>query len=230
MNIAKRVMLLHRVKSLIPKYARLPILIALIFNCAVFWLTRPITAGLRHYDLSLPIDSALPLIPAFVVIYVLAFFQWLVGYVLICRDSRERCYRVMSGEIVSKTVCLVFFLVLPTSMTRPEITGSDIFSRMLSIVYALDTPDNLFPSIHIIESWLCFRGSIGAKSLSRGYKASMLLFTLLVTASVVLVKQHLVVDIISGVAVAELGQLIAARAGTGRLLERLNSRVYGEAL
>ncbi len=222
--------LLHRIKSLIPKYARLPILIALVFNCAVFWLTRPVTAGMRHYDLTLPVDDALPLVPAFAVIYVLAFFQWLVGYILICRDSPERCFRVMSGEIISKTICLLFFLLLPTSMTRPEIAGNDIFSRLLALIYALDSPDNLFPSIHVIESWLCFRGALGAKSLSRGYKAGMLVLTILVMVSVLLVKQHLFLDVLAGVAVAELGQLAASLTGSGRALEKLNLRVYGETL
>ena len=226
----KRVILLHRIKSLIPKYARLPILIALVFNCAVFWLTRPVTAGMRHYDLTLPVDDALPLVPAFAVIYVLAFFQWLVGYILICRDSPERCFRVMSGEIISKTICLLFFLLLPTSMTRPEIAGNDIFSRLLALIYALDSPDNLFPSIHVIESWLCFRGALGAKSLSRGYKAGMLVLTILVMVSVLLVKQHLFLDVLAGVAVAELGQLAASLTGSGRALEKLNLRVYGETL
>ncbi len=214
--------------KLVPRYARLPLLTVLVFNCSVYWLPRLVTSGAVHYDLSLRLDDAIPFVPAFIVIYVLAYVQWVVGYVIISRDSEERCYRVLSGEFISKLVCLLFFLLLPTAMERPEVTGTDLFSRLTALIYSLDTPDNLFPSIHCLESWLCFRGMLGAKNAGRGYKLFSLVFTLLVFASTVLVKQHVVVDIIAGVASAELGQLAARRFGTGRIFERLNAGRVGK--
>ncbi len=205
-------------------------LAALAYNCAVFWLTRPLNRGAAHYDLSLPLDARLPFVPAFIVIYILAYFQWLIGYILIVRDSRERCDRVLSGEMIAKTVCLVCFLFLPTSMPRPQVTGTDLFSRLTALIFALDAPDNLFPSIHCLESWICFRGLLGAKSAGRGCKAFMLIFTLLVFASTVLVKQHLVLDILGGLAAAELGQLLARRFDTGRVFRRLRKERRGERI
>lgn len=212
-------------KTLIPKYARFPLLAALILNCSVYWLTRPLTAGAVHYDLSTGLDSAIPFVPAFIVIYVLAYIQWVVGYILIARDSEERCYRVLSGEMLTKLLCGLIFLLLPTRMVRPEVTGTDVFSRMTALIYALDTPENLFPSIHCVESWLCFRGAIGAKKLGKGYKIGCLVFTLLVFASVLLVKQHLVADILPAILLAELGQLLAPVLHLDRLLERVNDRI-----
>lgn len=219
---------MSKLLSPIPKYARLPLLAALLFNCAVYWLTRLVTSGAVHYDLSVGLDAALPFVPAFIVIYVLAFAQWLVGYVMICRESPGRCYRVMSGEMTAELLCLVLFLAMPTSMVRPEVTGTDIFSRLTALIYALDTPDNLFPSLHCLQSWMVFRGTLGAKGIPAWYKAAMLIFTLLVFASVVLVKQHLILDIPSGVAAAELGLFIATRLDLGRFLRRLNARFRAE--
>lgn len=216
-------------KTLIPKYARFPLLAALFLNCTVFWPTRPLTAGAVHYDLSIGLDSAVPFVPAFIVVYVLAFVQWVMGYIVICRESEERCYRVLSGEMLTKLVCGLFFLLLPTSMVRPEVTGTDIFSRMTALIYALDTPVNLFPSIHCVESWICFRGTLGCKSIRRWYKTLMLVFTLLVFASVLLVKQHLAADVLGGLVLAELGQLLAPVLHLDRLLERVNSRILQKA-
>lgn len=202
----------------------MPLLAALALNCAVFWLTRPFTAGAVHYDLSTGLDARIPFVPAFILIYVLAYVQWVLGYILIVRDSEALCYRVLAGEMLSKLVCCVLFLALPTAMARPEVTGTDVFSRLTGLIYALDSPDNLFPSIHCLESWLCFRGAIGAKSLSPAYKLGSLVFTLLVFASVVLVKQHLAVDILAGVLTAELGQLLAPVLHADALLARVNRR------
>ncbi len=217
-------------RPLIPKYARLPLLAALIINCLTYWATRLLTRGAVHYDLTLALDDCIPFVPAFIVIYILAYVQWVVGYIVISRESPERCYRVMSGEILSKLVCFVFFLALPTVMVRPEVTGRDLFSRLTALIYALDAPDNLFPSIHCAESWICFRGTLGSKSIPRWYKVSMLLLTLLVFASVVLVKQHVAADILGGLMVAELGQLLAARLGLGRIFQKLNARRLGDTL
>lgn len=212
-------------KTLIPKYARFPLLAALLLNCSVYWLTRPLTAGAVHYDLSTGLDAAIPFVPAFIVVYVLAFVQWAVGYIVICRESEERCYRVLAGEMLTKVLCCVIFLLVPTYMVRPEVTGTDIFSRLTALIYALDTPDNLFPSIHCVESWLCFRGTLGCKNIHRWYKTFMLFFTLLVFTSVLLVKQHLAADVLGGLALAELGQVLAPVLRLDRLLERVNGRV-----
>lgn len=210
--------------KIIPKYARMPLLVMLIFNCAVFWLTRPLTAGSYHYDLSIGADARVPFVPAFIVIYILAYVQWIVGYIVIVRDSEALCYRVISGEMLSKLLCGVLFLALPTSMVRPVVTGTDLFSRLTRLIYSLDTPDNLFPSIHCVESWLCFRGAVRAEKVGRTYKLFQLVFTLLVFASVVLVKQHLLLDIVSGVLAAELGQLLAPALRADALLKRANRR------
>lgn len=220
----------NRSSGLLPRYAWVPIALALVFNCFVYFILRLFVRGAVHYDLSIPLDRAIPFVPAFIVVYVLAFLQWAVGYIIICRDSKELCYRVMAGEMISKFICALFFVFLPTAMTRPEVTGSGVFEKLTRLIYFLDTPDNLFPSLHCMESWLCFRCALEAKKPSPVYKYGSLVFTLLVFASTLLVKQHLVLDIPAAVAVAELGQLISRRAGAGRCLERLNNSIFGDTL
>lgn len=211
--------------KLIPKYARFPLLAVIVVNCSVYWLTRLLTAGARHYDLSVGLDARIPFIPAFIVVYMIAYIQWIVGYIVIARDSEELCCRVLSGEMISKLICGVFFLALPTSMVRPEVTGTDIFSRLTRLIYALDTPDNLFPSIHCLASWLCFRGALRAKKVGAAYKIANLALALLVFVSVVLVKQHLAIDILAGLLAAELGQLLAPLLHADALLARVNRLV-----
>ena len=51
----------------------------------------------------------------------------------------------------------------------------------------------------------------------------MLAFTLLVFASTLLVKQHVLVDIPAGVLVAEVGLLLSDKLRAGRLLDRMEA-------
>ena len=195
--------------ELLPPYTRIPLLSMMCLNGLVYFATRLVTRNLTHYDLSLSVDHSIPFVPAFVVVYVLSYIQWTVGFILIARDSRELCGRVISGELIAKLICLILFLLVPTTMTRPAVTSDGFFNTIVGYIYKLDAPDNLFPSIHCLESWVCFRGAMQMKKVGPWYRYVTLLFSLSVFASTVLIKQHLAVDIVAGILVAEIGQQIA---------------------
>ena len=110
-------------------------------------------------------------------------------------------------------------------MERPEVPGSDPFSWLVRFIYQVDTPDNLLPSIHCLENWLCFRGALRCRKVGRGYQIGMLIFAILVFASTLLVKQHLVLDVVTGIAVVEIGLFLARRTGAGRIYAHWNRRL-----
>ena len=194
----------------IPARGWAAVLLWLALNCSVYFGTRLLPVGTVYHDISMPIDHRIPLVPPMIVVYVLAYFTWGINYLLIAREGGEVARRVFTGAYIAKLICLVCFLVFPTAMQRPEPTGSDVFSALTRLIYRLDAPNNLLPSIHCLESWLCWRGLFGIKRVSRGYKAFSLIFALLVFASTVLVRQHCLIDIPAGVLVGEIG-LLASR-------------------
>lgn len=203
------------VEKWVPRYAVLPLIAIFLFNVVVYEGSKLIMAGAPHYDLSLPLDHRLPYVPSFYLIYFLAFVSWAAGFVLIFRESPEHCGKVMMGELIAKLLCLVFYLVLPTRIVRPEPEGSGVFALITRLTYFFDTPDTLFPSVHCLESWLCWRGMFGCKSLGRGVKGGFLVIALLVFLSTLLVKQHVLVDIPSAMLVGEIGLLLSSRLRLG---------------
>ena len=156
-----------------------------------------------------------PLVPFFIVFYILAYGQWILCYLLIARERKEYCYRFFVGDLIAKTICLVVFLVFPTTLNRPEITGGGIFEQLVAFIYSLDAPDNLFPSIHCLESWMCYRGCRKLANapgwLPEWFSGANLVFTLLVFASTVLLKQHVLIDIAGGVATVEIGLFLSGK-------------------
>ena len=205
----------QKLDGLVPPYTRIPLISMLCVHALAYYVTRPVTQRMAHFDFSLPVDDVIPFLPIFSVIYVLSYIQWIAGYILIARDGCELCRRVISGEIIAKLICMAVFLLLPTTMTRAEIVSDGFFDRIVGYIYRLDAADNLFPSIHCLESWVCFRGAMQMKRLGPWYRYFTLLFSLLVFASTVLIKQHVTVDIVGGVLTAEIGQQIAKRIGPG---------------
>ena len=205
---------------LIPQWARRPLLCVVFVNLLVYYIPKFLEPYRRLHLVSTHLDQLLPRVPFFVLIYVLAYVQWVTGFVVIARDSPERCRRFLSGDLISMVLALIVLLAWPMTMDRPPVTGTDFFSRLLAFIYSTDTPTNLFPSLHCLQSWLCFRGAIGLRRMPKAYTWAQLVFALLVFASVVLTKQHIWPDILGGVAFAEAGQ------GLARLLQA--ERIFRE--
>lgn len=216
----------EKFKEIFPRYIYIPLFLAVFMNFITYFCTKIITNNLYHYNISSIVDEKLPFVPFFIIIYILAFAQWVVGYVIIARESKEVCYKYLSAELIAKFICLVFFFVLPTTMIRPELNDTGLLIWLVNFIYLVDAPVNLFPSIHCLESWMVFRGALACKKVPKIYKIITFIFSLLVCASTVLVKQHVVIDIIGGILVVEIGILISNKFNTGRIFEKINSLVF----
>ena len=119
--------------------------------------------------------------------------------------------RFYLADALTKGVCLAFFLLLPTTMSRPEALGGDIWSAAVRLLYEIDEPTNLFPSIHCAVSWLCWAGLRGREDTPRGVRAAALAQAVLVAASTLTIKQHVLADAASGILLAELMWQVSGR-------------------
>lgn len=210
-----------KLKKILPEYSWLPCILLFGFNMLTYCGTRFITTSMEHHNIATGLDYALPFIPEFILVYLLAFVQWILGYIIIARESKEVCYTVFAAEMFAKACCLVCFMAYPTTLVRPEITGTGFWNYINSLIYSIDAPDNLFPSIHCLESWVVFRGALYTKKMPGWYKWVMLIFSLLVFASTVLVKQHVVLDMVGAVLFVEIGLFLSRKLRFGRIFEMM---------
>ena len=204
-----------------PPYAWIPTVVIPVYNVLVFYGTRLINRYYPAHIFELPIDRAIPFVPFFVLFYILAYLQWGLCYFFTLRRNRRLCAETFSVNLIAKTVCLVCFLVFPTAIVRPEVTGGGVWNTLVRWIYASDLPDNLFPSIHCIESWLAFRALLKAEEIPLPVRIANGVLTLFVCASTVLVKQHYLPDIFAGILAVELGYLLTRLLGTDRRLRSL---------
>ena len=165
------------------------------------------------------------MVPAWTIVYVGCFAVWVINFILICREDRAICYRFLAAEAIAKVICGLFFVFLPTTNVRPELTGSDPFTWVLGVIYFLDRPVNLFPSIHCMDVWFAWQGLLPCKKVPRAYKIFSFVFAGLVFCSVLFTKQHVLVDIIGGVLVAEVGFLLEKIIPITKLYEGMNARI-----
>lgn len=217
---------MQRIYKILPKYAFLPLIICLGLNAFTYFGTRLFTTGLYHYDLSLPIDHTIPFTPFMMSVYVLAYVVWIVGFIVIGRESREVCYEVLTAEQIAKLCCLVAFIAIPTTIIRPEVTGTGFFQWLSRLIYSMDSPDNLLPSVHCLENWICFRGAMKCKKVGKGYKIFMFVAAILVFASTLMVKQHVVLDVVAAIVVVELGLFLSRRFNLSKIYFIIEDRLF----
>lgn len=223
-NECDRIPVMKIKRRIVPKYSYIPIVICLVWNTLVYNVSRIFTDLLPHYDFSLKIDGIIPYVPYFIFIYVLSYGLWVVGFVIFARENRTLCNEMFAAEFISKTICLLCFTIIPTEMVRASNTGDGVFNLITNMVYSFDEPNNLFPSIHCMESWICFRGAMKCKKIHSAYISVWFVLALLICASTVLVKQHLFVDIFAGILVAEIGMFLSEKLAAGRLYDVLRIR------
>ena len=82
--------LFNWMKHYVPKYAVLPLLGCLALNMLAYYGSRLFNLSMTSYDLSLPLDHRIPLVPPFIVVYMLSFVYWWFAYMIIAADSPER--------------------------------------------------------------------------------------------------------------------------------------------
>lgn len=214
-------------RKVLPDYAVIPVILWVIGQAVAFYLTRVLNhifycSYENYFDISISLDSVIPAIPQWVYIYILTYVFWVVSFALICRDSKEMCYKALSAEMLGKLVCAIIFISLPTFIVRPEVEVDSLSTFLLNFIYKADTPDNLFPSMHCSISYFATRYVLKCKKIHKWYKILSVVMTILICFSVVFTKQHVILDIPGGLFVAEICSQVSDRLKFKRIYEKLD--------
>ncbi|HOX47193.1 MAG TPA: phosphatase PAP2 family protein [Myxococcota bacterium] len=180
---------------------------------ATFELVGWTAAALPSRDPSLPLDAAIPLVPEAVWVYQLCYlFPWLP--LLVARDF-HRLNRAILAILLASAAAYSAYLLLPLAFPRPAL-GVTLSERLLALEYAADfTPGaNKAPSLHVAFAWIVFLACRG-HGRSRLMEWSIGALAGAISLSTLLVKQHVLLDVLAGAVWA-----FASWTAAGRLLPR----------
>jgi len=111
---------------------------------------------------------------------------------------------------VAIVVSLLFFAAMPVTsiglrMDRSTLDVTRFSPWAVSVLYDLDPPFNLFPSLHLSIAALA---GFAAWKARRAYGAAAFVGVTLIGASICTVKQHFAVDALGGVVLAAVVHII----------------------
>jgi len=162
--------------------------------------------GAAMRELPTWLDELVPFSPAWVLAYG-ALYPVLFAPVVSIRDRRV-ALRAGLGMSAITLSAMPFWLLWPVTRARPALVVDDVLSHCLAVVYAIDPPNNCFPSMHVATT--IFAGRCVMRH-DRGMGVVTLLLALGVWYSSIAVAQHWFVDGLAGAALALLADALAYR-------------------
>jgi membrane-associated phospholipid phosphatase len=181
--------------------------VAVYFADEIYFL---LNHGPAVLHLRTPLDDAIPVVPVFVIPYNsinLFVYATLILFLLFrTRIFQAACLTMIAAWVVSYG----FYIFLQSEMIRPVLTGADKFTAMIREVYAGDNPYNCFPSLHTSISTIL---AIYWFRVNRRLGILGAIWTALIVASTVLIKQHYLADLVAGLALA-----FASARAVGKIL------------
>jgi membrane-associated phospholipid phosphatase len=154
-----------------------------------------------------PLDAAVPFVPESVWIYLPGYWSCFLLAVWAIRDARR--YRAaLTGLAIVTLLAVPFFLLWPVPAPPPPAPLGDEWSHAaVRWLYSTDPIGSTFPSLHVANATFCAAAVTGA---SRRWGLLAWALAAGVSVSVLTMKQHWLVDVPAGWALASIG-VAAAR-------------------
>ena len=137
------------------------------------------------------------------VIWIVCTLFWLLWWA-----PKQEFWRLCLPLFAGMTISLLICLIVPNGLAlRPAtVPGDDIFAVMVRGLYATDTPTNVCPSIHVFNAITLDLAYQRSTKLSdrkfRWVRWTAHGLDIAIILSTMLLKQHSVIDVVFGAALA----------------------------
>lgn len=169
-----------------------------LYIVAYLVMERLFTSG--YWATQLPLDRMIPFCEWFVIPYCMWYPLLVgVGLYLLAKDAPAfRRYMVfLAATFLLSEV--IWFLVPNGQNLRPAVMPRDnVLTQLIGALYAIDTNTNVFPSVHVVGSIGAALAVWGCRRLRPGIRWGVLILAVLICLSTLFIKQHSILDVISG--------------------------------
>ena len=148
------------------------------------------------------VDDRIPFCQYFIIPYVLWYF-FLIGtviyFALFC-PSKKEYYQYLGTLGIGMTLFLLISYIYPNGQNmRPDLTGDGIFISAIRFLYKIDTPTNIFPSMHVFNATASCVALFQNERCRRNriFTVAQIVLTVSIVLSTMFLKQHSVADVMT---------------------------------
>lgn len=167
-------------------------------------------------------DRVVPLQPTWVLVYGSLYLFVILLPVLVVRQE-EQIRRTVLAYLMVWITAYACFLIYPTMAPRPdEVIGEGFAVWGLRFLYSADPPYNCFPSLHVAHS---FVSALTCYRVHRGVGIAAALCASLIGVSTLFTKQHYILDVIAGIFLACVADVVFLRNDPREGIPELDRRL-----
>lgn len=192
-----------------------------ILNFTFYFL---IQAFISHnsYDLLTSFDLQIPLLPSFIWIYSSLIPVFIVT--MLCLLKPKKVFlSALSSFFIASIILSSCYVLMPTHYPRDlwQVDDNTISGQLLEITRTIDSPGNCLPSGHNTFAWLLVLFVCASNCVKQhGWlKPAFFIWGVLISVSTLVLKQHYIADVVSGVALALLCYYFVQKVITPSLSE-----------
>ena len=203
-RIVKGCYKMEKLKNLYAKYRHgIPLLAYMVIYLSWFtWLEGANTKNYRVIHVTA--DDYIPFCEIFVLPYLLWFAYVSIVVIFLFFRSKQEFNRCCVFLFTGMTLFLIISTLWPNGhhLRLAEMPRDNIFTRAVSVLWSIDTPTNLWPSIHVYNSMGAHFAVIRSADLEnkKGIKLASGILAMSIILSTMFIKQHSVFDVMTAIA------------------------------
>lgn len=195
------------------KHAIPLIIYGIIYLSWFAYLERTVSPYSKDYTLIHTfMDDYIPFCELFVIPYFLWFLYIAVTVVYFFFKDKDDYYKTCIFLFTGMTIFLIISTLFPNGhdLRLTAMPRDNIFTHMVEMLWKTDTPTNLWPSIHVYNSLGAHIAITKSRHFEnkKGIRIGSLLLCSSIILSTMLIKQHSVFDVITGIIMAFVMYLI----------------------
>lgn len=222
---------MEKLKPFIKKYWHAVMLIYFLIYMPWFgWLNTYTPTRANPFEMNSTLDAIIPFNELFVIPYFLWFLFIAGGYVFLFFNNRSDFLKMCSFLYIGMTTCLIIYMVFPNFQTLridySTLGRENFLIDAIKFLQAGDTPYNVFPSIHCLNS-IGMNIALAKNEWCKKHPWVIVGVTLLcisICLSTVYVKQHSILDAFGAVVLAIPLYFISYSIPWKRLIAKLHNK------
>ena len=174
-----------------------------LISCSSIYLLCNFLASIQtnHFPLYFDFELSFPLVPWMIYFYVSLTLLLLLNVFLLKDPKVIRAFSICL--ILTVLVAGLIFVLFPGKLGFNRVSEVPRHEWLFSFLHAIDQPFNLYPSLHITYSSLTVFAIIDQTN-NKLFHYILIVWLVLIGFSVVLVHQHHLFDILTGLILAWL--------------------------
>jgi len=159
----------------------------------------------HEYDFSVALDEKIPFLPHFIWIYH-TLIPAIIFTCVVLIKKKSAFMTAYFSCLVATSVLFIFYVLFPSFYPRGDLSSyyQSTSVWLVEMTRMIDSANNTFPSSHVTFSWLMFLSVSNSEIVKKRSFISVVYFlwALLVSFSTIVLKQHFIFDVISGMFLA----------------------------